>query len=147
MQSKDAEHALRKILGPELQSLTPRRAVQAILAFYRDVRADDCELDEDGDMLLVQWGINDWGEGEHFSFDMTRQFIVGPGEDEDIRQLGVTFRYPPEDSLAALGSGNRWCHRPEHVDGFREFIEASEPFRAIADRRAATVDLRYESAG
>ena len=62
-----------------------------MLAFYGSVRFDDVDLAADGDMLLYQWGAYDWGEGESFEFDITRQLILGTGEDEDIFQLSLTF--------------------------------------------------------
>ena len=55
-----------------------------MLAFYESMRFDDVDLAADGDMLLYQWGTYDWGRGASFEFDITRQLILGAGEDEDI---------------------------------------------------------------
>jgi hypothetical protein len=38
----------------------PRNArvgIQKMAAFYKEVRADDVDLEADGDMLLFQWGV------------------------------------------------------------------------------------------
>jgi hypothetical protein len=38
----------------------PRNArvgIQKMAAFYTEVRADDVDLEADGDMLLFQWGV------------------------------------------------------------------------------------------
>jgi hypothetical protein len=36
---------------------------------------EDCEPPEhDGDLLLAQFGTYDWGSGEYFELDLTRQF-------------------------------------------------------------------------
>ena len=32
------------------------RGIEALLAFYEEDRAEGCLIDEDGDMLLFQWG-------------------------------------------------------------------------------------------
>ena len=146
MKSREAERTLRQRLGES--PLTPQAAVEQMVTFYRDVRADDCDVDQDGsDMLLVQWGTYDWGDGDHFSFNVTRQFITGPGEDEDIWQLGLTFRYPPEPSLVSLGAGNRWCHRPADLGKFKQFIEQNPAFHAVKARRDASVEIQFGPAG
>jgi len=73
-------------------ALTPSTAVASMFAFYRDVRADGCDLEQEGDMLLFQWGTYDWGHGLRFEFDVTRQCILGDGDDDDITQLHLTSR-------------------------------------------------------
>ena len=47
-----------------------------MVIFYKNERADDCDIDSDG---------------EHFEFDITRQFIGASCEDEEIWQLSLTF--------------------------------------------------------
>src|SRR3954467_3458142 len=69
--------------GTAMNSLLPAQAIPLMIEFYKDVRAANCELDEDGDMLLCQWGSHDWGQGRSFEFDITRQFIRSHSEDED----------------------------------------------------------------
>ena len=62
---------------------------EALFDFYRDQRPSGrvFEQHEDADMLLFQWGTFDWGAGEHFAFNLTRQIIVDEeAEDEDIWQ-------------------------------------------------------------
>ena len=44
-----------------IERLAAAEALELMAAFYRDVRAEDCDLDADGDMLLFQWGVYDWG--------------------------------------------------------------------------------------
>jgi hypothetical protein len=44
-------------------------------------------------MLLFQFGTYDWGFGENFKFDLTRQFIVADKQDDDAVDLrSVTKR-------------------------------------------------------
>ena len=76
--------------GATIDNLGHDEAVQLMLDFYREVRADDCDLDAGGDMLLFQWGTYDWGSGEAFEYDITRQLIREPYYDE-ILQLSLTF--------------------------------------------------------
>jgi hypothetical protein len=118
--------------------------------FYRDQRAEDCPLETDGDMLLYQWGTNDWGEGEWFTIDLTRQFIiVTEAEDEDIWQLSLTFRYPPTQPLRDLGDGNQWCFAPggNSIPVFEEFVRRSAAFQTASAIEPACVELDYRNAG
>ncbi len=85
------------------------------LTVFRDFSAipvEDVIKDEDGDMVLFQYGTYDWGSGEFFEVDLVRQ-LMPPGEDDEedddvIFQLHCTFRYWPTDSLRSLGSFERW---------------------------------------
>ena len=150
MNAHDAVHEFRSVLdmqGAELSSITPEQGLRAMLAFYRDTRAGDCDIASDGDMLLYQWGTYDWGKGPRFELDFTRQFIVGQGEDEDIWQLSLTFAFPPSESLHALGRGDRWCSSPDRLEEYALFISESGVFKALAGRSDAVVELDYESAG
>src|SRR5438874_3186994 len=84
--------------GRTLPSLQPAEGVDLVLDFYQNERADGCPMADDGDMLLYQWGCYDWSDGESFELNITRQLIEG-GEDEDIRQLSLTFRFVPNATL------------------------------------------------
>ena len=143
---QEFEHYL-KTRGTDLQTLEPSAGVEAMLAFYRDVRVDGCDLEQSGDMLLYQWGTYDWGLGPRFEFDVTRQLVLEPGEDENIWQLGLTFRFPPNDTLRALGSGDKWCPSPAEEETFSAFVRAHPAYAAVSTRTDAAVELRFEEAG
>ena len=132
--------------GRPLEALTPAEGVDLMTSFYREERAEGCHIDEDGDMLLYQWGTYDWGGGESFELDITRQLITG-GEDDDIFQLALTFRFQPTDPLRQSGAGNHWCHSPADLEDFRAFIFGSAPFLAVGREESAGVELGYEIAG
>ena len=130
MKPRSSKKAFLKLIANanrHLNTLDPAEGVELMLTFYRDERAAECRIDADGDMLLFQWGTYDWGEGESFDFDITRQFILGDGDDEDIFQLSLTFKFKPTIALRQLADGNRWCHSPEEIEAFRVFIKSSSP--------------------
>lgn len=126
----------------------------------RDVRVWRCEgkavstgrdtaavvaFDEDGDMLLYEWGVFDFGDGPSFQFGLTRQFVLrGEVGDDGIRQQVLMCHYEVSTEASELGRGHRWCHRPEEVDSFRTFIEMSSAAASAGDRLPTRVDLRYE---
>ncbi len=150
MKSKHAKREFERHLasrGLEVSKLTPDQGVDAMLSFYRDVRAGDCNVAEQGDMLLYQWGVYDWGKGSRFELDLTRQFVAGGGEDEDIWQLHLTFRFEPANDLQAVGEGNRWCQSPAELETFAGFITSHPAKAAVEHRSGGAVEIYYEQAG
>jgi hypothetical protein len=123
---------------------------EALFDFYRDKRPGErvFEHHEDADMLLFQWGTYDWGTGEQFSLNLTRQIIVcEDGEDEDIWQLRLTFEFEADDVLRSLGSGDKWCHSLSELPEFREYVLRSAAFTTCAEHQVQRTVLDYEIAG
>jgi hypothetical protein len=143
MRIDDAKAEFTRRLPRPLADLTAREGVAAMLAFYAHQRADDVDLDADGDMLLYQWGPSDSPAvgGRDFRLDLVRQFIT-PDEDEPY-QLTLAFHFAPADAWRVLHSGNHWCASPQELDAFRQFVESSPAFTAVADSRPARVDLSF----
>ncbi|HTR40721.1 MAG TPA: hypothetical protein VMH87_03825 [Pseudomonadales bacterium] len=136
--------------GVPISHLTPGQGMCLMLDYFKGVRADDCEAD-DGDMLLFQWGTNNWGGGPSFQFNLTRQFIKSHGEDEDddaaISQLSFTFHFTPSAQFDAMKSGNRWCRTLDELPGFEAFITSSDVYQSVQALRPVKVTLDYFIAG
>jgi hypothetical protein len=130
-------------VGLSLDALTPAPGIEAMLAYYVEERAEGCDIDADGDMLLFQWGTHDWGDGPAFEVNITRQLIVAEEEAEGPRQLGLTFRFGPSVG-EELREGNRWCESPDALPEFRRFIAGSAALRVVGQRSPESVELRYE---
>lgn len=142
--------------GRSASALTAAEGVEAMLAFYASERCDGCVLEEDGDMLLFQWGTYNWGDSTHFELNITRQLMPG-GEDGDgggeededgdegILQLSLTFRFPPAAELQALGSGNEWCDTPSGLPAFRAHIDACPAFERVGSLVPSEVALHLDS--
>lgn len=147
MTPKNAKCEFEKLIkesGTTMRDLTAERGVRLMLDFYRDVRADGCDLDSDGDMLLFQWGTDDFGEGPSFRFNMTRQFILEETEDDEgITQFSLTFHFTTSPELDALTDGNRWCSMPDDLKDFESFINSGEAYRAVGSLRPVKVTLDY----
>lgn len=142
-QSQQAFEMFLANRNQSVASLGVRDGIDAMLAFYQDVRAEGCDLAADGDMLLYQWGTYDWGHGKHFELDVTRQFILPDGEDQEIWQLSLTFFFVPSLKFDALHAGSRWCHSPEERDDLRTFILSSSAYATSAAMPILRVDLDY----
>jgi hypothetical protein len=144
MTPRQSEKALTKRLtagGRKLDQLTAAEGVAAMLEFYAEQRADRCNVDEDGDMLLYQWGVYDFDNGDSFMFDITRQFIL-LDEDEPY-QLSLVFHFEPTPQRRGIESGNQWCHLPADLGQFRKFVLNSPPYRAVAAERPTKVQLYF----
>lgn len=148
--SAEAPASFRALLDrhqTEPGSLTASTAVLAMTSWYLLQRVEDVALDDDGDMLLFQWGTYDWGTRAGFEYNVTRQFAAEePGElDPEIWQLSVTLRFPP--SLGeGLDRGHRWCHQPEDLADFQRFVMAAPPTRALATESAQEIAVEFEPA-
>jgi hypothetical protein len=146
MNSRNALHELDRLLGARelsVDKLSVSDGIDAMLDFYRSTRADDCSLDADGDMLLFQWGTYDWGQGERFELDLTRQLTPNGGEDEDIWQLSLTFMFPPN----AIVAGDRWCATPADLAEFARFVRSHAAYAAAVQATPVRIELDFESAG
>ena len=148
MKPKSAKKEFEKFIsdaGNAVASLSPEQAVSLVLNFYEQVRAEDCPLDEDGDMLLYQWGVyDDGGGGKSFHFDLTRQFMLADSDsDEGMSQLSLTLHFKPTLALKAIEDSNEWCHSPDDLEEFREFINNSEAYRAVAQLKPTNVKIQF----
>lgn len=146
MKTQSALSELEKRLGGAPPT-TPAAGFQAMLEFYESVRAEDVDIDSDGDMLLFQWGTYDLGSGRRFQVDLTRQLMLDGGEDGDIWQLHLTYSAPPTSDTAALGSGNTWCASPGELPAFRTHVLSHGAVAELTKRSDAAVELRFECAG
>jgi hypothetical protein len=128
--------------GLSLDSLTPAAGVEAMMTYYAEERAEGCPFEDDGDMLLFEWGNYDWGKGPAFEVAITRQLIVPDDENEEPRQLGLTFRFDPSIGNT-VGKGNRWCRSLEELASFRRFVTRSAALKGVAQQSAVSVELRF----
>jgi len=146
MRSVDALHEFQRFLaarGASVAGLSVPNGIEAMLEFYRSTRAKDCSLEDDGDMLLFQWGPYQVGTEHRFEVNLTRQFIPDGGDDDDIWQLSLTFVYAP----STMAGGNRWCTAPDGLDEFARFVRASAAYTAACLSAALRVELDSEPAG
>jgi hypothetical protein len=141
MKPEESEAVLRKRVGKPVEQLTPREAIAAMCDFYADERADGADLDEDGDMLLYQWGIYSFGKPEAFQIDITRQFMVA--DEDEPYQLHWTCFFKPTDALRKINSSNQWCSSPDELPQFRKFVEASDAFKAVGDSKPDRVEVGF----
>ena len=84
MRAQAAETEFRTFLqrrGTPFEVLGARDGLNAMISFYREVRAHGLSLEQDEDMLLFQWGCYEQDDGVAFVFDITRQLIFDEPEE------------------------------------------------------------------
>lgn len=116
------------------------RTWEVMRDFFSDTPVRGTEP-EDGDALLAQYGTYDWGDGEHFELDLTRQLIYGDRGDDDMFQLNCTFRFTPTDELRGTGQGNLWSFDAPSVDAFFADAMRLQGFRVVRETRPRPVGL------
>ncbi len=131
--------------GVNIDVLRLPTTIAAFFDFYRDERAEGCQ--DDADKLLFEWGIVDWGDGEHFELSFARQLIFGPG-DGKAWQLKLTYAFQPTGIFRNLGSETRWCALPNGLRTFRKDAEQSAAYMmAAASNEIGIVSIGYYRTG
>jgi hypothetical protein len=126
MMPSESASALQQFLGDrriDVETSALDEIIRAALEFYGTVSASGLAPVRKADMLLFQFGVYDWGSGEHFQIGITRQFIIdGEKDDDAISQLHCTLFYAPTTVLRSIGRGNRWCESRDELSEFRKFV-------------------------
>lgn len=143
-QSVSAMQDFLALRGHSASRVTVPQLVENALEFYRSVRASGLAKGPESDMLLFQWGVFDWGQGERFEIDLTRQFIsAGSIGDDAISQLRYTAYFSPTPALRAIPISNRWCRTAADLESFAAFIRQSVAYRAVSASSPLQVQLRW----
>ncbi|MDB5340428.1 MAG: hypothetical protein JWN70_6047 [Planctomycetaceae bacterium] len=128
--------------GISLNDLPVSDGIDAMLNYYSAERVEGCDLEEDGDMLLFQWGTYDWGKGASFEVNITRQLIAASDEDDEPQQLSLTFQFDSAVGSKA-GEGNQWCESPDGLAPFQRSIVASKALKAVGQQPPRSITLRF----
>ena len=130
--------------GIQMSSMDIPQLVESALSFFETVKAAGLAEGSGTDMLLFQWGVYNWGRGEHFEFDITRQFVSADGEDDDaISQLRCTAYFEPLPALRALTKSNRWCESLVDLPAFSVFVRESAAYRSVQSLKPLKVSVEW----
>ncbi|MGH1335249.1 MAG: hypothetical protein ACRBFS_03910 [Aureispira sp.] len=104
---QEAESALR-VLGATYikgQEVQLEELITSFADFYYENDIKRYKKENDGDLILLEYGMYDWGQGRYFQLDLTRQFY----KPTNIKQLQLTLFYDPMvTEIAALEATNFW---------------------------------------
>lgn len=146
MKPQNAEREFRAFLlrrGTSLERLDAPVGLNAMVAFYREVRGQGLRFEHDQDMLLFQWGCYERNDGVAFAFDITRQLIFDEPEEGSIWQLSLSFHFDPTDDLRALGNSNRWCESLDALPTFEQFLTDHPAVGQVANHAPRCRRLYY----
>lgn len=129
----------------DIETRSIRSLLQSVFAFYRHESVSGL-AEAEGDMLLFQFGIYDWGSGPFFEVNMTRQFVeLERDDDENVySQFSLTCYYAPDDKLAAFGPETRWCSDVSELDGFAAWVEAHPVLDALETASRQNTEVSWE---
>ena len=154
MKPENALEEFKKLVSEKTTGvITPAQGIDLMIEFYETTRADHCDIDCDGDMLLFEWGIYDWGNGEFFEYSITRQFIFpitcvddeDEWEDDAIYQLKLNFLFEPTEILRKVESGSVWCERPAQIADFKVEIKENKASEIANSIKPAKVEISFEN--
>lgn len=137
-----APSAILKLTREGIDSLDSKyveSALDLICKLYSEHPAKGYDRDEDGDMLLFQYGVFDWGQGKNFEIDFTRQFY----KPENIVQLRCTLYFEPEQAKK-LSAWNLWSSRHPNLDSWRNEIVRSAGFQAATSLKPERFRIELE---
>ncbi len=127
MTPEDSEQTLRQQLvagGVDFTQPSVGLVWKAFLDFGAFPAEGVLGPEDDGDGLLVQYGVVDFDDdaGRHFALDFTRQFTSTA---DAISQLSCTLEYDVTPALEAIASDDLWSFElsPDEFAGSAERLE------------------------
>lgn len=130
--------------GMTVDELTPAAALAQMAVFYLDVRAEKCIMDEEGDVLVFQWGVNEQEPEPTFQLEFSRHFIEPGDEDEDgMSQMSLILHYAITPALEELEPGVYECSSPTDLMEFEKTILASPAYQAITGLKPQETTLDW----
>lgn len=107
-------------------------ALEDFVNYYQNHSVIKNKQVPDDDMLLFQFGCNNWdGSGEKFEINFTRQFL---GKEDEFIQYSYTAKFEPSE-FKALGSFNTWSIDKDSVEKWISSIRLKPFYKIIKDLR------------
>ncbi len=117
--------------------------IDTAINLFKMIRVDKIDYTESfNDMLLFQYGVYNWGDenGNHFSFDITRQ-IIAPGEDEPY-QLSLILIFEPS-SFLEIKPYDVWSNDFNSVEDFVNHIKSTSGYKLASKTNAKNTRLLF----
>jgi hypothetical protein len=130
---KEIEKEYKNELQQDVDSgivLTPDSMIELSVKLFQELKAKGVStIDEpENDMLLFQYGTYNWNDevGEHFSFEIARQFILT--KNQEFYQLRFTLIYDPE-YLKDCNDYNCWSKDFADLDQWIANIKSTQGYK------------------
>lgn len=126
--------------GCLLSDLSVNDGFTLFLKFYQTKRVKTYDIQKDEDMLLFEYGVYDWGDGESFYISLTRQ-LSSANPRAKIWQFKLQFKFPVEERLTEIPGDNLWCSDLNGLEVFMDKVVTSPAFQTVADSRNGELRL------
>lgn len=139
---KKLENEYREIIR-EKEILSLDEFIDTAINLFKMIRVDKIDYTESfNDMLLFQYGVYNWGDenGNHFSFDITRQ-IIAPEEDEPY-QLSLILIFEPS-SFLEIKPYDVWSNDFNSVEDFVNHIKSTSGYKLASKTNAKNTQLLF----
>lgn len=129
------EDEYRKIISDK-EIFTPEEIIDIAINLFNSIRVDKIDYTEThNDMLLYQYGVYNWGDenGNHFSFDITRQIIIP--EDDEPHQLSLNLIFDPS-AFMQIKPYDIWSNDFNSVEDFANHIKSTPDYKLASKTNA-----------
>jgi hypothetical protein len=174
VQMIDLETSIKDFLtlGRQLQSLQPligERVLNELITWYRESRITGASLIEDGDMLLLQWGVTrpldiigptdmrgvsdekiKFSDSKFRYLNFTRQVFANYGNKEiefdDVAiQMSITLCY--EQTTESEDSEGFWIETPSDIERGEERFRSTPFVDMLMKAPASRIEITAENCG
>jgi hypothetical protein len=125
--------------------LTPDSMIELSVKLFQELKAKGVSAKDEAenDMILFQYGTYNWYDevGEHFSFEMARQFIVT--ENQEFYQLRFTLIYDPENFKDCSGY-NCWSTDFADLDQLVANIKSTQGYKATTSSSFKSYQIKLD---
>ena len=117
---------VRSLGGAKPESLSLADGLEAMIAFYRDHRAQHADVGDD--VLEFVWKTDDQG----FELAICRR-MQRHDSDEPARTLELAFHFAPSDLGDAVAGGQLGCQEPDDLERFRREVLGTAAWKIAAE--------------
>jgi hypothetical protein len=149
----------------DLDNLSLKEGLNAMLTFYAEETAEDISFEDDGDMFTVRWGYTDWEEedSETFNLSIVRKFRIPQAmseeemedmegedyisEDEDGEQtweLSLSFTYVQDSLEEDEADVPDWIYTPDEAPEYKEALLSTDIIQNLLKEEPRDIQLKFE---
>ena len=101
------------------------KMIEISQSLFHEIKVEGIPVEEvkDSDMLLFQYGTYDWGKGDFFEFNITRQFMEA--DEDEPYQLSMTLYFDPIECKSYncwssdFGNLEEWVENIKETEGYK----------------------------
>ncbi|MCL1971600.1 MAG: hypothetical protein FWG57_01250 [Endomicrobia bacterium] len=139
LQNIEAEYKSRIKEKYNEKILSADELIDVSIELFDNTKVEEVDSEYvDTDMLLFQYGTYDWGSGENFEFNITRQFIFADA-DEPF-QLSLTLFF----DAVEIESYDCWSMNFETIEDFVNDIKSSQGYKLAKELKCKSFEIRFE---